>query len=113
MMRFTLPALLVLLGCNTNTTHDDPFGTPVAVIDATPVSGVTPLTVQFNGEHSHWEEGLGAGSTWTWSFGDGETAEGPVVQHTYLQAGSNEACLTFGAPDEALIDTACITISAQ
>jgi PKD repeat protein len=106
--------LLFLLGCDTSTTHGDPIGTPVAVIEATPVSGVAPLTIQFNGESSHWDRGIGTTSFYTWSFGDGDSAEAPMVQHTYLQPGSNEACLTFGAVgSETLTDKACVTVSAQ
>lgn len=110
--RFTLLPLIVVLGCNN--THGDPVGTPVAEIEATSVSGVAPLFVDFNGHGSHWEEGIGAEPFYRWSFGDGAEAEGPVVQHTYLQPGFYEACLTFGvAGDQTLADTACVTIAVQ
>ncbi len=112
-MRVMLFCVLALLGCG-DTIHSDPIGTPVALIEATPLSGDVPLIVQFSGERSHWEDGIGAGSSYSWSFGDGDDAEGEEVHHTYVEAGSYEACLTFGAEDdETLTDMVCVTIAAR
>ncbi len=113
-MRVAWLAVVVLLGCDDTTTHPDPIGAPVAVIEASPLSGNVPLLVEFSGEKSNWENGIGAGSSYRWTFGDGNDAQGATVHHTYVEVGSHEACLTFGAEDdEALTHTACVTISAH
>lgn len=39
------------------------------------------------------------GTIYTWEFGDGSTATGPTVIHTYLDGGTYEARLTVTLPD--------------
>jgi PKD repeat protein len=116
-MRVRWFPLVPLLGCSDTTAHPDPIGTPVAVIQASPVSGNVPLMVEFSGERSDWDGGIGAGYSYRWSFGDGNNAQGVAVHHTYVETGSYEACLTFGgeedqalSDDAALTDTVCVTI---
>jgi hypothetical protein len=60
---------------------------PVAVAKA---SG--ERTVTFDGTGSSDPDG--APSSYFWEFGDGTTAVGPVVQHTYVKAGTYTARLT-------------------
>jgi PKD repeat protein len=54
---------------------------PAAVISATPVSGTTPLTVTFDGSNSTDSDGSIA--SYSWNFGDGKSASGKTVTHTY------------------------------
>ena len=58
------------------------------VISSSAVSGAAPLTIRFDGSANE------AVNTWSWSFGDGSTAEGPVVSHRYAKPGRYEATLT-------------------
>lgn len=59
---------------------------PVAAISADPVSGYAPLTVSFDGSGSTDSDGTIA--SYAWSFGDGATATGAAVQHTFTSIGS-------------------------
>ena len=54
---------------------------PIAVMSANPLSGPAPLTVTFNGSGSTDPDGTV--TSWIWSFGDGTSATGAVVTHTY------------------------------
>ena len=58
---------------------------PVAVMSANPLSGTAPLTVTFNGSAS--TDSDGSVTSWAWSFGDGTSATGAVVTHTYTTIG--------------------------
>jgi len=83
---------------------DDPFhrdvyytrvelpGTPpTAVIKANPTSGLFPLKVEFDGSESTSDAGKII--KYEWNFGDGETAEGKKVSHTYEEVGTYNATL--------------------
>ena len=59
---------------------------PIAVISANPLSGPAPLTVTFNGSGSTDPDG--SVTAWYWSFGDGASGSGPVVNHTYTSIGT-------------------------
>ena len=60
----------------------------------------------------------GSGSTvasgrvtgWAWDFGDGTTAQGPVVRHAFAKSGSYLATLTLSTEGGA---SACSSVSAQ
>jgi hypothetical protein len=54
-------------------------------MSANPLSGAAPLTVTFNGSGSTDPDG--SVTSWLWSFGDGSTATGAVVTHTYTTIG--------------------------
>ena len=58
---------------------------PVAVIDASPLSGLPPLKVDFDGRDSYDPDGLPL--TYRWNFGDGATSTGSPVSHTFDDAG--------------------------
>ena len=62
---------------------------PTAAFTVTPPAGVPPLTVSFDGSTSSDPDGSIAAYEWT--FGDGATASGAIVQHTYVSAGRFEA----------------------
>lgn len=49
---------------------------------ATPISGIAPLSVQFN------DTSTGSPTSWLWYFGDGNTSTAKNPSHTYTSAGS-------------------------
>ncbi len=65
---------------------------PTAVASATPVSGIAPLAVSFDGTKS--SDSDGSISSYAWSFGDGGTASGATASHTYTALGNYTAKLT-------------------
>jgi len=65
---------------------------PIAIVSATPTSGNAPLAVSFSSSGSHDPDG--SISTYSWNFGDGGTATGSTVSHTYNAAGTYTARLT-------------------
>src|SRR5581483_5524242 len=65
---------------------------PIAKITAGPVSGSAPLKVHFDGSTSSDPDGSLTG--YSWSFGDGTSGSGSIVDHTYNQAGTYTATLT-------------------
>ncbi|WP_163990757.1 PQQ-dependent sugar dehydrogenase [Pyxidicoccus caerfyrddinensis] len=68
---------------------------PVATLSASPTTGSTPLTVNFNGGASSDPDGDAL--TYVWSFGDGsatvQTAT-PTTSHVYTASGAFTASLT-------------------
>jgi hypothetical protein len=86
---------------------------PNACIRATPISGNQPLAVSFT---SCSTDPLGASLTsYAWNFGDGSTATGASVRHTYVSTGFFQARLTVtnssGLQNTAFmeIDVSCPT----
>jgi PKD repeat protein len=61
---------------------------PVANFSATPVSGYSPLAVQFTNSST------GKITTGTWTFGDGSTSTATSPAHTYQSPGTYTATLT-------------------
>src|SRR5690606_23338476 len=64
---------------------------PVSVIIANPISGTAPLTVNFDGRQSSDDRGI---FRYRWTLGDGTTAQGRTLRHTYTNAGSYIATLS-------------------
>ena len=60
--------------------------------DAAYISGIAPLTVNFDGSNSTDAEG--AIANWDWDFGDGATGTGAVTSHAYTSGGVFKAKLT-------------------
>ena len=62
---------------------------PTAVLSAVPISGPSPLTVNFSAFGSS-DPNQGDTLTYLWDFGDGasETTSAPLLAHTYLQGGT-------------------------
>jgi thermitase len=83
---------------------------PVAVLNATPVRGVEPLEVFFDGSASYSDSGSIV--SYAWTFGDGATASGPAGTHTYLAAGSYVATLTV-TDDNGLSGQDSVTIQVD
>ncbi len=80
---------------------------PDAVISALPVSGVVPLTVDFDASGSTDVDGDAL--TYAWSFGDGSTATGEMVSHTYTEIDNFQAVLTV-TDSEGASDIASVTV---
>jgi PKD repeat protein len=75
------------------------LGGPQAQIDASPLSGVVPLTVQFSGTGS---TGSGGISTYTWDFGTGDPVSYEASgSYTYAHAGTFTLTLTVRAANGA------------
>jgi len=76
---------------------------PVASAAADVTSGTAPLAVTFDGRASTDPDGVI--TAYHWAFGDGGSAEGAVVTHTYTSAGSYAAVLTV-TDDRSATDSA-------
>ena len=84
---------------------------PVAAISATPTSGIAALTVDFNGSAS--SDSDGTIESYSWDFGDGQTATGVTVSYTYTLPGSYTAVLTVTDDEEtSATDEVIITVTA-
>ncbi|MCK9580325.1 MAG: PKD domain-containing protein [Methanoregula sp.] len=66
---------------------------PVAGLLATPVNGVSPLTVAFTDASSNYP------ASWSWDFGDGGTSAGQNPSHTYTAPGTYTVRLTAANPE--------------
>jgi len=65
---------------------------PAAVISSSATVGGVPLQVQFDGSSS--TDSAGSIVSYRWDLGDGSTATGPQITHTYIVAGTFTAKLT-------------------
>jgi PKD repeat protein len=65
---------------------------PTAMMTASPLVGVAPLTVTFDGSGSSDPDGTIA--SYSWNFGDGGNSTGANPRHTYASAGTYTATLT-------------------
>lgn len=65
---------------------------PTALFSASPTSGVDPLTVFFT------DQSTGDNTSWSWSFGDGETSVEQNPTHTYNTADTYTVSLTVTGP---------------
>jgi len=83
---------------------------PQAVISATPTAGPAPLTVTFNGGGS--TDSDGSITNYVWNFGDGGTATGKSVTHTYTTAATFTANLQV-TDDKGATGTTSVTITAK
>ncbi len=84
-------------GSNTNTKTNyisvtDPPPPPVADFSAKPLSGVSPLAVNFSNLST------GAISSYAWNFGDGVSSSLANPSHTYTAAGGYTVTLTVSGP---------------
>lgn len=82
---------------------------PTAVITASATLGDLPLVVTFDASGSYDSDGSIASVSW--NFGDGTSATGATVQHTYTQAGTFTAVATV-SDNEGGSGTASIAIAA-
>jgi PKD repeat protein len=73
-------------------------GKPVAIINTSATIGMNPLTVVFDGSDSSDFDGNIV--TYTWDFGDGESAQGVNVTHIYPTGGTYTITLTVKDNDD-------------
>jgi len=73
---------------------------PDVTVQVSVAEGGAPLTVSFTA--------VGAASSYHWDFGDGRTADGKSVQHTY-EAGRWTATLTATSGSDTVTKTASVT----
>ncbi|MGB2983247.1 MAG: PKD domain-containing protein [Candidatus Bipolaricaulia bacterium] len=66
---------------------------PQALFTATATEDVVPFAVSFDGTLSYMPEGEIV--SYLWTFGDGGSESGPLVEHTYNEDGTYEARLTI------------------
>lgn len=83
---------------------------PHAVIDAKPLSGMTPLTVHFSGTRSSDDDG--SVSSYRWDFGDDTSATGDTADHTFTRSGEYRVTLTV-TDNEKQKGTSHVTITAE
>ena len=69
---------------------EQPLPTPVAVINA-PTTGQVAQAITFDGSGSSSNAEI---TTYSWTFGDGVTAEGAVIEHSYAAPGNYDVFLT-------------------
>jgi PKD repeat protein len=86
-----------------------PAGSVVASFSATPLSGVAPLTVQFDAGDSTPSDGS---LMFTWDFDDGTIGDGASVQHTFTSAGTYVVRLTAANDDGSAFTTRTVTVTA-
>jgi PKD repeat protein len=83
-------ALLLVAACSGNDEGDSNASTgnekPVSVIQATPLTGIPPLSVYFDGTKSSDLDGKII--SYAWNFGDGATSKESQTEHTYRQVGA-------------------------
>lgn len=79
---------------------------PTAIIEATPLQGLAPLQVSFDGSSSSDD---GQIVSYQWNFGDSGTSTKIAPQHTYLNPGDYTATLTV-VDDDGNSDTASVEI---
>lgn len=89
---------------------DTPNQPPVANATATPVSGIVPLEVNFDGSNSYDE---GEIVSYVWNFGDGSSASGMSATHLYTQEGIYSATLTVKDDQGAETTSNAITIQVE
>ncbi|HZN66019.1 MAG TPA: DNRLRE domain-containing protein, partial [Tepidisphaeraceae bacterium] len=83
---------------------------PTAAASADRTSGAVPLTISFSGAGSSDPDGDAL--TYTWDFGDGVTASGRDVAHTYKRAGRFTARLTVSDGEGGTDASEPITVTA-
>lgn len=107
---YALVGLMFLLGGCSFVRHQSTVA-PTAVIEAHPVQGNAPLTVQFDGGRSVDD---GEIVDYMWDFGDGSeptTSDGPTVKHRYGHPGVYTARLT-ATDDDGLAASCTVQIEA-
>ncbi|MEL7271435.1 MAG: PKD domain-containing protein [Bacteroidota bacterium] len=82
---------------------------PIAVAEATPMSGNSPLEVNFDSSGSSDDEEI---MSYAWNFGDGNSSTEANPTHTYTQLGTFTAILTV-TDAEGLEDTDSVEINVN
>ncbi|MEM7531998.1 MAG: S-layer homology domain-containing protein [Chloroflexota bacterium] len=81
---------------------------PIAAFSATPLSGVTPLQVQYT------DQSTNSVSSYQWDLGDGQSSIDSNPLHTYTQAGTYTVRLTVTGPggEDTITKENLITVQA-
>ncbi|MEX2488742.1 MAG: PKD domain-containing protein, partial [Pseudomonadales bacterium] len=95
--------ILAACGGGGGSSGPPPNQAPTASIEATPVSGEVPLTVDFDASGS--ADNDGNITTYAWDFGNGETATGITTQTTYDNTGNFVVTLEVADDDGATDST--------
>jgi gliding motility-associated-like protein len=92
-----------LLGCSDTLLMPDLITVlgPTAVFDASPRNGCAPLSVDFTDSSYSF---LGTITSWSWNFGDGNTADVQHPSHFYQNPGNYTVALTV-TDDNGCADT--------
>ena len=85
----------------------------IAVCHAVPVTARIGQMVTFDGTNSLPSLGASTIVTWTWHFGDAETASGELVSHAYADAGTYTATLEVTDDDNVGGTTVCPLITIE
>ncbi|MEM9712164.1 MAG: PKD domain-containing protein [Actinomycetota bacterium] len=89
-----------------------PNRAPIASLGSTSTRGPAPLTVTFDGSGSTDPDGSVVAHAW--DLGDGTSASGPVVEHTFVEPGTYDVTLTVTDDEGATTsDTVRITATEQ
>ena len=81
---------------------------PTAIAEATPISGIAPLEVNFNASKSTDDKGI---ESYTWDFRDGDISSAANATHSFSEPGSYNVILTV-TDAEGLSETDEIMITA-
>jgi hypothetical protein len=100
---FLLITAILIMGCFAR--FDRAFADSFA-FGASPLSGLTPLTVTFT------DTSTPANTEWSWDFGDGATSTLQNPVHVYTSAGSYRVTLTASGAGETATIYKTITVSA-
>ena len=85
------------------------FSEPKSVFTASPTQEVVPFTANFDGTLSY--DPGGTITSYLWSFGDGGSASGPVVAHSFKENGTYVVqLLVVGAGGKS--DSSTLTVEA-
>ena len=82
---------------------------PVMAVINAPTQGQVGQPITFDGSTSTANAGI---ASYTWSFSDGSTANGAVIQHSFAAPGSYDVVLTVTDVDGNIAD-ASIVIAIQ
>lgn len=96
--------------CAIDYSYDSGNVAPIAVITVSTTSGIAPLAVSFDASASYDPDG--SISAYQWDFGDGVTASGVVVSHTYTREGDFNARLTV-TDNQGVAGSAIVAISVS
>ena len=83
---------------------------PVAILEASIVSGDAPLLIDFDGSSS--TDADGDALTYLWDFGNGDTTEEALTTYDFVQPGSYEVTLTVHDGRASATAATTITVNA-
>lgn len=106
--RLVLVLFLVLASCNTVSEVNEPPGVGFEFTPKTPSAG-TEVTFEARATDPDPD---GKVVSYSWTFGDGGTAEGETSTHTFEEPGSYEVSVTV-TDDRGATDSAQNTVEVQ